>query len=111
MIAFEIRLNGKKLCTAGINAMHGLLESCISWSKRDLSSLPEENRNVVSAEDIKITVGGQARFSPNHYESLKWKGFKLAVGDEVSIKIVETDIIDEPNKREAYDPKRARGRN
>ena len=85
MLAFEISLNGKKLCVAGIGD-DGLLTANVNGflksGESDLSSL---------------AVGGFVNSTDEH---LRWIPVKqLRVNDEVKIRIVDVASPDEPLER------------
>ena len=105
MIAFEIEINGNKLCTAGIDAKYGILTSILSWAKRDVSQLSEESKAKVPAEELKLTVGGHISYSKDDYENVQWSGRELKPGDQIKIKIIETNEADEPKTKKRSDPK------
>jgi len=77
MRAFEIYLNGQKLCIAGVNEDESLTA--------DVCHAPG---------GAFLYVGGSTGTQGDHS---KWINFKpLNVGDKVTIKIVETNAIDDP---------------
>ena len=104
MICFEIHINGIKACTAGIDAEYGVLSSVLTWLKRDLNEFPAEKRNDIQEEELKFYLGGHISHGKNDYENLEWIRKSLSVGDEITIKIIESDKYDEPHKRERSDP-------
>lgn len=99
MIAFEVYVNHVKVCRAGIAQKYGILSSILSWSKRDVSDLPEKVQSEVPSEELKLTIGGQERLGKDEWENIQWAGSQVKVGDELTIKIVESDEIDEPITR------------
>jgi hypothetical protein len=52
-------------------------------------------------EDLGLDVGGLISSTSEH---VRWKTPKLRTGDEVRIKIIETDRPDKPSWRERADP-------
>lgn len=82
MRAFEVYVNGKKLCTAGLPP----------------NSVLTTNINHVSITDelFGVTVGGLNCATDEH---VRWRNTRLRVGDEVRVKIVEADSVDRPRKR------------
>jgi len=89
MRAFEISLNGKKLCLAGIGS-DGVLSTIVNWvAKR-------------GEGDLFLEVGGLIT-PPN--EHVSWEQQKpLRVGDRIQVKIVETNSVDEPKRRRRANP-------
>ena len=94
MIAFEIILNGQKLCTAGAGDL-GVVATNLCWVRR--KSLPD---GVVipdwTPEELTIDVGGIDSYTDEH---LRWLREELKVGDTVEIRVIEIDRVDEPESR------------
>ena len=105
MIAFEIFLNGEKICTAGVDADYGMLTAMLAWVKRDVGQLPAEVRSDVSAEDLKMTISGQKSLGANDLENLQWPGVALKPGDDIHIRIVDAGRIDPPQTAKKIRPK------
>jgi hypothetical protein len=90
MIAFEITINGKKFLVAGID----------DWDSihTNIMALRESSDDDTDFFDIK--VGGLAKeVEEGKLEHVRWPATNLNVGDEVIIRIIETDNADEPIKR------------
>ena len=96
MIAFEITINGVKKCTAGVDAEYGVLTSILTWAKRDMEKLSDEVRKKVPEEELKLTVAGLRNKAEEDPENLKWLNQTLGIGDEIQIKIINTDEVDPP---------------
>lgn len=88
MRAFEIFLNGKKICLAGIGD-DGVLTTTITY-------VPFRRRR-----ETRLYIGGLVL--PQH-EHVFWKEAILHVGDEVRIKIVEKHSVNRPRTRTPRDP-------
>ncbi|MGH9500704.1 MAG: hypothetical protein ACRD3L_16305 [Terriglobales bacterium] len=80
MRAFEVYLNGAKLCLAGIGN-DGVLTTIVNWVAKG------------GEGDLFFTVGGLLTPTGEH---VAWLRQHLRVGDEVQIKIVEADTVDNP---------------
>jgi hypothetical protein len=104
MICFQIFINGKKICTAGIQSEFGVLTSILTWVKRDLSQFSSEDRHKMYEEEIDFNVGGHISYGKNDYENLDWIKRSLSPGDEIKIKIIESPQADEPSSRVRSDP-------
>jgi hypothetical protein len=89
MRAFEIRLNGEKLCLAGIGD-DGVLSAIVNWVTGR------------QAAYLFLHVGGLVSPVDEHVTWIRQK--KLNVGDSVQIKIVEASSVDVPVKRQRRDP-------
>ena len=87
MLAYQISVNGKHVTTAGVD--QGLVSAIANWA-----SAPKE-----------IPGDWHAGFSLAALDSasseyLKWFRCDVQVGDEIRIKLVETERVDEPTQRE-----------
>jgi hypothetical protein len=84
MRAFEVRVNGKKLCLAGIGD-DGVLTATVNWVTRD------------GKGDMFLQVGG---FVSPAGEHVKWVNQRpLRVGDEIRVKIVRANSAETPIKK------------
>ena len=83
MRAFEVYLNEELLCTAGIGD-DGVLSTIVTHVKG-------HGHNEVS-----LRVGGLN--SPKK-EHVIWKSLDLKAGDEVRVRITDSDKIDEPEEK------------
>jgi hypothetical protein len=92
MIAFRVRLNGKRLCTAGIGP-DGVLTAIVTWVGGG-SRLPE-------LSNFDFHVGGLDSRTREHVD---YETPQLQVGDKVSVEIIEADQVDPETKRCAADP-------
>jgi hypothetical protein len=92
MTAFEVLLNGRKICTAGIGEP-GVLGAHVSWVQREGNP---------TADELILHVGG---FKHSTREHVRWEEARLLqTGDQVLIKIVAVDSVDEPSLRSQNDP-------
>lgn len=78
MIAFEVSVNGKRHCVAGIGD-NCVLNAIVGWGGK-----PPENR---------LDVGGLNSDTRHH---LRWKTVMLSVGDEVTVRVVDVENPDPP---------------
>ncbi|HWE38493.1 MAG TPA: hypothetical protein VG406_18120 [Isosphaeraceae bacterium] len=88
MKAFEVTLNRRRLCTAGIYD-NGVLSAIVSWVGRSDGS-PSPNAG------FHFTVGALDSSTGEH---LRWAVPMVEVGDEITSRIVETDEIDPQDPR------------
>jgi hypothetical protein len=95
MIAFEVYLNGERICTAGVGDL-GVLTSSLAWR----GAQPYQKGGPTVAEYLRLYVGGLA----NSGDQLRWLDRKLKRGDVVSIKVVEADSPDKPRERQHPSP-------
>src|SRR5208282_2876092 len=98
MIAFEIHLNDRKLCRAGIGES-GVLSAMVTWATRTMSG---GARN----ENLSLNIGGLLNPEGKHVAWINQK--PLAVGDKILVSIVEADSVDEYQERDPADDARLR---
>ena len=89
MRAFEVFVNHKRLCSAGIGE-DGVLTAIVTFATK------KGHR-----DDLELHVGGL--ISPVR-ENVTWAHDALKVGDEISVKIVDANTTDPPSRRERDDP-------
>ena len=83
MRAFEVHLNGERLCVAGFDG-DGVLNTMIDQVAGS------------GRRDICFRVGGLITATDEH---VRWINLRLKVGDEVALKVVETESVDMPAQR------------
>lgn len=94
MICYEVRLNGRRLCTAGMPG-YGVLGVDLSWVKRD----PAWRRKgapklAYDVEEHHLSVGGLFR-----NERLRWVERRIRAGDTLHVRILRRSRADPPNAR------------
>jgi len=89
MRAFDVRLNAKALCVAGIDGDGVVTTIITSVAGR-------------GGQSLSLTVGGLVSGVNEH---VMWRARGLKVGDEVTLKVVEVDSADRPRTRRRSDPK------
>jgi hypothetical protein len=98
MIAFNVYLNGNKLCTAGVGD-DGVVSTDVSWMRRT----GDRRKPNTPEEHLTIDVGG---IDGTAGEYVRWQESRiLQVGDEIRIKIIDTDTVDRPPIRRPMDEK------
>ena len=88
MRAFEVHLNKKKLCVAGIGD-DGVLSAIVNWVTGK------------NGADLFLETGGLISPTSEHVSWIHQR--PLQIGDTIQVKIVETDSIDEPTERRQRD--------
>ena len=78
MLAFEVLVNGKPACTAGATEGHRVLVTSLNWT---------------SPDHFILTVGGVPE-SNHHFQ---YSVPEVGMGDEITIRIIETDNVDQPD--------------
>lgn len=104
MICFEILINDKKVCTAGVQSKFGVLSSNLTWVRKDLNRFSDEARKTVPEEELNFDVSGNSDLGNNRSEALEWIRQSLSPGDEIKIRIKELNQADEPSSRRYDDP-------
>jgi hypothetical protein len=84
MKAFEVFINGHRLCLAGVGE-NGVLHAIVNW----VGGLDHE-------EAVRLSVAGLDSDTDEH---MRWKVPTIGVGAEVLVKVVETASADPPNER------------
>jgi hypothetical protein len=87
MKAFEIFVNGQRLCLAGVGAK-GVIAATVDWAA------------TAGQEDIFMHVGG---LDGATNEVVAWTAPKIGVGSEITIRIVEVAAADPPSQRSPAD--------
>jgi hypothetical protein len=85
MRAFQVHLNKKRLCLAGIGD-DGVMSAILS--------------HLSKGDEVDFRVGGLDSSTDEH---VIWKELKLYTGDEIRIKIVESRVVDKPRVRSPRD--------
>jgi hypothetical protein len=99
MIAFEVTLNGKRVCIAGAEDL-GVLAAHVTASgmlgKKTSRARPDE-----TTPDLFYSVGGlTSRQDPKKNVHANWKSVEaLRVGDVLQIRIIETEKADRARSR------------
>ena len=107
MIAFEVSLNGKRVCIAGAEDL-GVLSTIISaggkLGKKTVPARPDE-----TSGDVHYSVGGlTSRRDPKKDVHVTWKSVEpLEIGDVVQVRVVETEKVDHAKSRTRAKPRRA----
>ena len=96
MTCFEVSINGKLVCTAGVNDV-GMLLALVELAKRKPQSKDQRNRDY-----IKLRVGG-SEASDGRIEQVDWLNRRIRVGDEIKIRVVEASRFDEPKSGESLE--------
>jgi hypothetical protein len=100
MLTFEVHLNGKKVCTAGIGEP-GVLTSIVTWVLGDGHGRPK------GKEELDIRVGGLVSRTEEH---LDWLRRRLQRGDEISIRVVDAGAADRARRSRRESPAERRTR-
>ena len=99
MIAFEVRVNGKRICIAGANDL-GVLSAHITASGK-LGSKTVLGRRKDAGREVFYSIGGlTARPYPKKDAHLNWKSISpLRIGDVVQLRVLEAKKADRAKSR------------
>ena len=89
MRTFEVYLNKKRLCVAGIDA------DCVLTTIVNYVSINRKRSLGLSVGGLDTSMG----------EHVRWQNRALRLGDEIRVRIVERKSADTPSKRLPRDPK------
>jgi hypothetical protein len=108
MIAFEVKLNGKRICIAGAEDLCVLSANVAASGKLGVKTVPS-GRQDNSAPEVFYSVGGlTGRPDPKKDVHLRWKSVvPLTVGDRLEVTILEVKKADRPKSRSNAERKRA----
>ncbi len=87
MLAFEVSVNGKRICVAGTAPINRVLGASLSWTFH-------------RPDELIFCLGGILADDDKHFD---FDVPKIGIGDEIVIRIIESEEVDEPS---AYRPKK-----
>jgi len=100
MTAFDVYLNNRKLCRAGVGE-DGVLDAIVTWVKLTGPAAHRARLLKQPLEETRLHVGGLR--GDMHR---KWAGRDLKVGDRVAVAVVAAKSFDPPQREEVRDPGR-----
>jgi hypothetical protein len=111
MIAFEVKLNGKRICIAGAEDLCVLSANIAATGTLGVKTVPA-GRDDDSVPDLFYSVGGLTRRpDPKKDQHVRWKSVApLRVGDLLEVKVVEVRKADRPKSREIAERRPAKRR-
>jgi len=95
MRCFEVWINGQQIYTAGVRDSGRLIGQLLSWPCSSDASSP----SGVSGDRLDLNFFG----TDTNGDSVFWPMQGLHVGDEVIIRVVDSDVADEPVRRHPRD--------
>jgi len=110
MIAFEVSIDGRKQCTAGVTDL-GVTSVIASWVRR-ISRDPTSGQPIPDSfeEELTLDVGGLAHDPDGAPVRVEWLRQFLKPGQQITLVVVETGEADPPQTRKREDPAWARQR-
>lgn len=102
MLGFEIWKNGEKLATAGVNE-NGVISFMLTWVGKGAAA-SSGLAGGAAIEGLDLRVGGIDASDPSGEQSVEWiEDTGLHIGDDIQIKLISTDAVDAPARREPTD--------
>ncbi len=89
MIAYQVTVNGEKVVTAAVR--QGVVSAIANWV-----FVPSDVMDTPSDWSASFSLAGLDDVCS---EDLKWFRRDLKVGDEITLKLIETDEVDAPVER------------
>ena len=99
MTVFDVSVNGRRLCRAGVGA-DGVLDAIVSWAKLTGPAAATARRLHQPLEETRLHVGGLR--DDTHR---RWPGRDLQIGDRIAIEIVAAKSFDPPVHEQPRDPR------
>lgn len=99
MLGFEIWKNGKKVAVAGLTE-GGAMSLMLTWVGKGAGASSRVSDGV-AIDGLDLRVGGIDSADPASEQSVEWiEDTALQLNDELQIRIVSTDAVDAPIRRE-----------
>jgi hypothetical protein len=98
MKIFDVSINGRKICRAGVGA-DGVLTAIVGWSKLTGPAAAEARRLGQPPDETRLHVGGLR--NDTHFS---WSDRNLHPGDRVIIDLAQAKTADPPAGRKRADP-------
>lgn len=98
MIAFRVKVNGRKIATAGLSDYH-LVSADITWFQKRTAAATLGRPKRGEKPRLSFSVRGLVGSSDGTYEHFSWASLRsLRVGDTVSLQVVEANRVDDPTR-------------
>jgi hypothetical protein len=99
MRVFDVRVNGKRLCRAGVGP-DGVLDAIVSWVKLTGEAARTARRLEQPVEETRLHVGGLRKGT-----HVRWPAQLLTAGDSVSISVAAGRTFDPPASQKRQSPR------
>lgn len=103
MIAFEIAIDGRKTCTAGVSPS-GVTSVIASWVGRP-SREPTSGEAISGGfeEELTLDVGGLTHDPDGASVHVSWLRQPLRPGQQITVAVIDTESADAPRTRQRED--------
>ncbi len=104
MIAFEVSIDSRKKCTAGVSDL-GVVSVIATWVRR-ASRDPTSDQPIPGRfeEELTLDVGGLTHDADGASVQVSWLRQSLKAGQHITLAVVDTGEADPPQTREREDP-------
>jgi hypothetical protein len=99
VLAFRVRVNRKKVATAGIPGAHVLSAIFTSVVRGEATRRSWAADVPFRRKDLKFSLGGMITHRNGAHEHVDWAYLNLKPGDTVTLEVIETDRVDQPTHR------------
>lgn len=90
MLAFEIMINGEKVLAAGVE----------DWDLIHADIMARRAKEAIESDEYELSVGGlPQQIEDGKLEHIRWGRTELKLGDQITIRLIETDAADPPIRR------------
>jgi hypothetical protein len=96
MTVFDVYLNGRKICRAGVGN-DGVLTTLVTWAH--VRPAPATGKRGRARNETRLHVGGLA-----HDTHRTWAGRLLKAGDRVIVSVLKAETFDPPARVKSSDP-------
>ena len=96
MLAFRVSLNRKRVATTGIAGPHVLSAIVASVLRSQDDRLKWKHPSRFTRKELDLDLGGMISRADGTKEHVRWAHLTLKIGDTVTIKIVDSDRVDDP---------------
>ena len=99
MLAFRVRVNRKNLATAGLPGAHVLSAIFTSVVRGEAARRSWAADVPFQRKELTFSLGGMLTHRDGAHEHVDWAYLNLKPGDTVTLKIIETERVDQPARR------------
>ena len=95
-IRYQVLMNGRAICTPGVEGLGGVLVATLTWTKRKRRIDDDVPSDADILESHWLKVFG---IDPATDDHVSWSDEPLQPGDEITIRILGPGVADEPADR------------
>jgi hypothetical protein len=99
VVAFRVRVNRKKVATAGLSGAHVLSAVFTSVVRGEAARRSWAADVPFRRKQLTFSLGGMLTHRDGAHEHVDWAYMDLEPGDIVTLEVVETERVDQPGRR------------